>query len=129
MACCDNSNIADVTYRNDVNCSQIDLVEQTSQNNEVDAFSTRRRYLCCDCTGICGYYREEDRDPFWPAFCHPRQLTCAQLYNQGALRRRQERFGDRDPFDNRDRRFDEDDRDYARRGGRNQNRQRCRFCR
>jgi hypothetical protein len=36
---------------------------------------------CCDLDGCCNKYPLECRDPFWPAFCHPRWIPCKLLYD------------------------------------------------
>lgn len=40
-----------------------------------------RLQSCCDLNGCCCLYPANCRNPFWPAFTHPRWLCCTDLYD------------------------------------------------
>lgn len=62
------------------NCNRIAGLDCCEPENP---FGSRRR-ICCDCDGdLCAEYDEENRDCFWPDFCHPTWLCCRILYGCG----------------------------------------------
>ncbi|MDL2232794.1 hypothetical protein LJC63_04345 [Ruminococcaceae bacterium OttesenSCG-928-L11] len=58
----------------------------TSENTR-DLYGRRRTAettytACCDAYS-CTEYSNRRRCSYWPGFCHPRWLTCSQLYARG----------------------------------------------
>lgn len=59
--------------------STICLEDSTARELYQGTARERAVRTCCDAYG-CGDYAAEGRGGFWPAFAHPRWLSCDELY-------------------------------------------------